>query len=470
MVFSSLTFLFAFLPPVVVCFFALPPRARTPFLVVVSWLFYAWGEKEIVLFLVATTVVNWALALWLERAQSDRRKLILAVAAVANIGALLFFKYTNFFIQNVNEILSVAGVAPLQVPLVHLPIGVSFVTFEALSYVIDVYRRDLSAARNPLHVAFYISFFPHLIAGPILRYRDIAGPLAGPAVTLSEFDRGVSRFISGLAKKVLLANTLGHVADQIFALGPAQLGTSVAWLGSVAYAFQIYFDFSGYSDMAIGLGHMFGFTLPENFRQPYTAQSIQEFWRRWHISLSSWFRDYLFRPLGGSRLGAARTYCNLLIVFLLCGLWHGAKWNFVAWGLFHGAFLVMERTPLGRLFTRAPRPARHAYTILVVLIGWVFFRADTLGQALRYLRAMAGLGYPASVRAVDFVTLELVITMSVAAMLATVPWNERLKLARLGVVRPLAELSTVAVQLALLALSILYLAAGTYNPFIYFRF
>jgi len=470
MVFSSLTFLFAFLPPVVLCFFALPPRARTPFLVVVSWLFYAWGEKEIVLFLVATTVINWALALSLERAPSDRRKLILAVAAVANIGALLFFKYTRFFIQNLNAMLTAAGVEPLQVPLVHLPIGVSFVTFEALSYVIDVYRRDLSAARNPLHVAFYISFFPHLIAGPILRYRDIAGPLAAPAVTLSEFDRGVSRFISGLAKKVLLANTLGHVADQIFALGPAQLGTSVAWLGSVAYAFQIYFDFSGYSDMAIGLGHMFGFTLPENFRQPYTARSIQEFWRRWHISLSSWFRDYLFRPLGGSRLGAARTYCNLLIVFLLCGLWHGAKWNFVVWGLFHGAFLVLERTPLGGLLTRAPRPARHAYTILVVLIGWVFFRADTLGQALRFLRAMAGLGYPASVRAVDFVTPELVITMSVAAMLATVSWDERLKLARLGVVKPLAELSTVAVQLALLALSILYLAAGTYNPFIYFRF
>jgi alginate O-acetyltransferase complex protein AlgI len=458
MLFTSPTFLFLFLPVVVAAFWIAPKRLRTPMLVVASWIFYAWGQGRLVVLLALSTVFNWALALVLDRAQSTpRRRLLLVLGVAINIGALVYFKYTNFLFIMLNRLLARAGGSPVPHALVALPIGISFVTFEAVSYLIDVYRRETPASRNPAHVAFYLSFFPHLIAGPILRFADIAAPLARPVVTLAACDRGVSRFIDGLGKKMLLANPLGHVVDQIFALPAAALGGPAAWLGIVCYALQIYFDFSGYSDMAIGLGHMLGFTLPENFRLPYTADSIRDFWRRWHMTLSSWFRDYLFVPLGGSRDGRLKTYRNLLLVFLLCGFWHGASGRFVVWGLFHGVFLSLERTRFGALLGRAPILLRRAYAFVVVLVGWVFFRAEGLGSALRYLRAMFGGGASAPMPARSFLTLEVEIALAVGVLLAMVPFSMPRVPAMIG-------------QMTVLALSILSVAAGTYNPFIYFRF
>ncbi|HWE31764.1 MAG TPA: MBOAT family protein [Polyangia bacterium] len=473
MVFSSPIFLFLFLPLTLAGFFVVPRALRTPFLVLMSLGFYAWGEKQIVLVLLFSIVANWLLALVVERSQrASTRTALLVVAVALNIGALLYFKYFNFIVGNLNQLLHDLGRRQIKVAPVHLPIGVSFVTFEALSFVIDVYRRVARAPRNPLHVAFYVSFFPHLIAGPILRFRDIADAVARPRVTSDGFQSGVARFIVGLGKKMLLANPLGAMVDKVFALQPAQLGCATAWAGIVAYALQIYFDFSGYTDMAIGLGRMFGFSLPENFRLPYAAQSIKDFWRRWHMSLSTWFRDYLFVPLGGSRVGTARTYRNLLIVFFLCGLWHGASWTFVIWGLFHGAFLVLERTAFGRWLDTAPRPLRHGYTLLIVLVGWVFFRAETIQQAAAYLRAMGGATSAHSTDLVGYLSIRVRLAFVLATLGATLPlarWRDRIAPHR-GVAQLGWHLSGAVIGLAVLALTMSFVASETYNPFIYFRF
>ena len=471
MVFTSPTFLFLFLPVVLAGFFVTPPRLRTALLVVASWVFYAWGEKHLVVLLALSTVINWALAMMLDRtAAPPLRRVLLVIAVVVNIGALLYFKYTNFLFLNVNTLLERAGLASIAHVPVHLPIGISFVTFEAVSYVVDVYRRHTPAYRNPVHVAFYLSFFPHLVAGPILRFSDIAAPLPKPIVALADLDLGVSRFINGLGKKMLLANPLGNVADQVFALPFAELGGPTAWLGIVCYALQIYFDFSGYSDMAIGLGHMFGFTLPENFRHPYTAESIRDFWRRWHVSLSSWFRDYLFVPLGGNRGGQAKTYRNLLVVFLLCGFWHGASWTFIVWGLFHGTFLVLERTRFGMVIDAGPVIARRLYALCVVLVGWVFFRAETFPAAIGYLLAMCGIGSAGATaaRPIYFLTIEVQLALIIGIILALRPFQSQVS--RFAPSPAAVRAPQAIVQLAVLALALLYVAAGTYNPFIYFRF
>ena len=457
MVFSSVTFLFLFLPIVLAAFWLTPPRWRTSVLVAASWIFYAWGEKTLVALLVLSALFNWAMAIEIGGADGRVRRVLLTVAVAVNLAALVYFKYTDFLLAQLNALLAWGHVRRVIWQPVHLPIGISFVTFEAISYLVDVYRGHLRPAKNPINVAFYLAFFPHLIAGPILRYSDIAPSLEKPWPGLTEFDRGVARFITGLGKKVLIANVLGQVADQIFALPGAQLGTAVAWLGILCYSLQIYFDFSGYSDMAIGLGHLFGFTLPENFRLPYTADSIRDFWRRWHISLSSWFRDYLFLPLGGSRQGPARTYRNLLVVFLLCGLWHGASTTFIVWGLYHGVFLALERTRFGAGLARLPALVRRAYTVLVVMVGWVLFRAATLAAATGYLAAMFGKGGHDRVPLRYYLSPEVLLVLAVAMPLSV--WSVTL--------RPAPALM---VQTAVFVLSLLYVAAGTYNPFIYFRF
>jgi len=457
MVFSSVTFLFLFLPIVLVVFWLTPARWRTPLLVAASWIFYAWGEKALVALLVVSALFNWSIAIEIAAADGRARRVLLSVAIAVNLAALVYFKYTDFFLAQLNAGLAWAHMRRVIWQPVHLPIGISFVTFEAISYLVDVYRGHLRPARSPVNVAFYLAFFPHLIAGPILRYADIAPSLEKPRPGLTEFDRGVARFITGLGKKVLIANVLGQVSDQIFALPGAQLGTAVAWLGILCYSLQIYFDFSGYSDMAIGLGHLFGFTLPENFRLPYTADSIRDFWRRWHISLSSWFRDYLFLPLGGSRGGAARTARNLLIVFLLCGLWHGASTTFIVWGLYHGAFLALERTRFGAGLARLPAMVRRGYAVLVVMVGWVFFRTATLAAAGGYLAAMFGNGGHDRVPLRLYLSPEVMLVLAVAVPLSV--WSVTL--------RPVPAL---ILQTAVFVLSLLYVAAGTYNPFIYFRF
>src|SRR5215471_8104535 len=344
MVFSSPIFLFLFLPITLAVYFVLPKRARNTWLFAASLVFYGWGEPKFLAVMLASIICNFLLAQWIEKqGNRDRARRVLTLAVAINIGLLAFFKYTDFVVENLNTGLVDLGVRPLTVPSIALPIGISFFTFHALSYVIDVYRGDARALRNPIDMGLYISLFSQLIAGPIIRYHDIAAQLRERWVTRSMFARGVSRFITGLGKKVLIANTLAVPVDLIFTIPSDQLTGGLAWLGVICYALQIYFDFSGYSDMAIGLGLMFGFRFLEKFNYPYISQSITEFWRRWHISLSNWFRDYLYIPLGGNRRGRLRGYFNLVIVFLLCGLWHGASWPFVLWGTWHGLFLVAER-------------------------------------------------------------------------------------------------------------------------------
>lgn len=481
MLFSSLVFLCLFLPAVLAGNFLLGKRYRNLWLLMASLFFYAWGEIFYVGLMLASIGVNYLAGALIQRWHGQRAAFgVLSLVVAANLGVLAYFKYTDFVIASVNPLLSAADIAPLASPGIHLPIGISFFTFQALSYVVDVYRRDVPVSSNLLQVGVYISLFPQLIAGPIIRYRDVASQIVQRTITRGDFALGVERFILGLAKKVLLANTLAQAVDQIFSLPPAELSAGAAWFGALGYALQIYFDFSGYSDMAIGLGRMLGFHYLENFNFPYSAQSIQEFWRRWHISLSNWFRDYLYIPLGGSRRGAFRTYRNLLVVFVLCGLWHGASWTFVVWGGIHGLFIVAEKLTLHRFLERLWVPFRHLYAMVVVLVAWVFFRCETVSAALSFLGRMLvpfsfGAGQKVPYPVDFFLTPELLVAL-VVAIVFSVPWAERLR-ARCagswgwtGRTQWPVDGSRLAVSGALLFASVLQLASGAYNPFIYFRF
>jgi len=486
LLFTEPTFLFLFLPLLLALYFA--PSAggsRTHgeyanwLLLIASVVFYAKGGGSFTWLMLAMIAFNYWMAIAVDRGRErGTAKRWLTAAVAADLLVLGIFKYANFFADNVNALLLVLSRQPIVVPRVLLPIGISFFTFHAISYVVDVYRRDAVAQKSPVHAALYMLLFPQLIAGPIIRYRDIADQLARRIVTLDDFAYGVRRFIIGLAKKVLIANVVAGPADRIFGMPEAQLSAGHAWLGVTCYTLQIYFDFSGYSDMAIGLGRIFGFRFPENFRWPYVASSVQDFWRRWHLSLSTWFRDYLYIPLGGNRVAAARQYRNLVTVFFLCGLWHGASWNFVIWGLWHGAFLVIERVLRDR---RAPVVAGaqamgiaswpiwpHLYTMIVVMIGWVFFRAETLPGAIAFLKAMFGLNVAttAPFTLAYFLTPELWLAAAAGAIGST-PWIPRLARRERSIV--VDALGTAALFGVLIA-SILQVAARTYNPFIYFRF
>ncbi|HET6956317.1 MAG TPA: MBOAT family protein [Vicinamibacterales bacterium] len=488
MLFTEPTFLFLFLPLLLLLYFIRGSREHAAYgnwlLLAASVIFYAKGGGAFTWLMLGSIAFNYWMAIAVDRAHGTpagaRR---LAFAVTVNLVVLGIFKYANFFADNVNAVLTAAHVRPVAVPHVLLPIGISFFTFHAISYVIDVSRRDATAQKSPVHAALYLLLFPQLIAGPIIRYRDIADQLARRVVSLDDFAYGVRRFVIGLGKKVLIANVVAGPADKIFGMPAAELSTAHAWLGIVCYTLQIYFDFSGYSDMAIGLGRMFGFRFPENFRWPYVATSVTNFWRRWHISLSTWFRDYLYIPLGGNRVSPARRYRNLVTVFFLCGLWHGASWNFVIWGLWHGSFLVIERV----LFHREDRKAQpnsavpsgvlawpiwpHVYTLLIVMIGWVFFRADTLPGAIAFLRSLAGMNVavPTPYTVAWYLTPELWIALGAGAIGST-PWVPALA-ARLSDNRSWSlPLLNTAALLTLLLLSIMSMAARTYNPFIYFRF
>jgi alginate O-acetyltransferase complex protein AlgI len=481
-VFSSPLFLFAFLPVLLGLYFITGPRLRNLLLLVASLLFYIWGEGTYVLVMIAIIAINYGLGRLMASLKPGwQHKAALALAVIVNLGLLIVFKYSNFLVGQLNLMLAILLVPPVTINPVHLPLGISFFTFHALSYVIDISRRAIGSAR-PLDFALYMTFFPHSIAGPIVRYGDISGQLAERVVTTAAFAAGVRRFIIGLAKKMLVANTVAVTADAIFALPGRELNFSLAWLGVACYMLQIYFDFSGYSDMAIGLAKLFGIDFVENFNYPYTARSITDFWRRWHMSLSSWFRDYLYIPLGGNRLGRARTYANLVTVFFLCGLWHGASWTFVAWGLFHGIFLVGERLRDGRLLKSLSAPVQHAYTLVVVAVGWVVFRADTIGHAGAFLRAMIGFGRG---RGLEYHTglyldTQLVLALAAGAIGATqlfpraVRFQEGVVASTAGVIRSVVStgfaLADVAGHSVLLLVSTMLLAAGTHNPFIYFRF
>jgi alginate O-acetyltransferase complex protein AlgI len=485
MVFSSPIFLFLFLPIVLAGCLLPGLRLRNLWLLVFSVLFYTWGEVSFVGLMLGSTIINFGLGRWVEQETDEkRRRWAVGVAIALNLGLLAVFKYTDFAVHNLNIILGILGAKPVSVKAVRLPIGISFFTFHAISYVMDIYRRKWASAKNPADVALYIFFFPQLIAGPILRWSAIAPQIANRQQTSDRFAQGIRRFVQGLAKKVLIANAVAVPADTIFnwSANWNDLTLATAWIGAICYMLQIYFDFSGYSDMAIGLGKMFGFEFMENFNYPYIAQSIRDFWRRWHISLSSWFRDYLYIPLGGNRCSEGRNQLNLVIVFLLCGLWHGASWTFVVWGLYHGAFIVLEHGRFGRILEGSAKPLRHGYALLVMLVGWVFFRAPTIFSALSYLNNMAGikLNNDSVQTLTGAMNHQSWFALIVGLLLAT-PVSSWIKTWVVGKLencpegwRTAAQGAGAGVQfvalLALLIISAAWLAGGTYNPFIYFRF
>jgi alginate O-acetyltransferase complex protein AlgI len=489
MLFSSPVFLFLFMPLVLIGYWSVPRAFRNSILFLASILFYAWGERFFVVVMLASIAANFLLGLALDAVEQPRqRKAVVVCAVVLNIGLLAFFKYSEFLIVNLNGLLALVGVTSVAVVPQHLPLGISFFTFHALSYVIDVYRGVAKAQRRPIDYALYISFFPQLIAGPIIRYHDIFRQLEHRKVRLELAASGIERFLAGFGKKMMLANPLGEVADRIFAVPGAELSPAAAWLGVICYTLQIYLDFSAYSDMAIGLARIFGFKFLENFNYPYLSQSIQEFWRRWHISLSNWFRDYLYIPLGGSRVPNWRIYVNLIVVFFLCGLWHGANWTFVVWGMIHGCFLILERVGIAKLLARMPRPVRHLYTLMVVMLAWVFFRSADLPQALQHLRVMFGLGGVSSMEFLQYVDPMMIFSLVLGILASagaftrlTADWRSR-KGQSEGYLHPgiddlqierdggwvLGARFVVLLSIGLLACS--QVAAGTYNPFIYFRF
>jgi len=481
--FTAPAFLFLFLPVVLAAYFVSPRPLRNFVLLIASILFYAEGERIYTLVMIFSIVFNYLMGLMLEGSSGKTTTRALLVAGVAvNLALLGTYKYADFVTGNVNAALGALHLRALPLPHLHLPIGISFFTFHALSYLTDVYRRQVRAMRRFDSFALYITLFPQLIAGPIIRYKTIASQFSDRRVTLDGFAQGIRRFIIGMGKKLIVADTVAYTADQIFFHAhTAQLTPAVAWLGVLCYTIQIYFDFSGYSDMAIGMGRMFGFVFPENFNYPYIANSISDFWRRWHMTLSSWFRDYLYIPLGGNRCPAWRVYLNLLIVFFLCGLWHGATWSFIAWGLFHGAFLIIERGRIGLWLSQLARPLQHAYMLLVVMVGWVFFNAHNLSQAVDYLSVMAGLRhgsgleYPLSLYLNP--ALILALLAGIAGSTPIVPFLrkswERVAGRSQGTSIVLDVLGR-GISMALLALvfvgSTMLSAHGSYSPFIYYRF
>lgn len=462
MVFSSTLFLFWFLPVVLIGYYLCGKKAKNYWLLLASLFFYSWGEPKYVLLMFTLIVINYICGLLLAR---DHNRYLLCATVIFNLGILGYFKYFNVLMETVNAVLSLIGGQTVSLNQIALPIGISFFTFQIMSYVIDVYRGTVPPQKSLAKLALYISLFPQLIAGPIVRYSDVAAQIDERNVTLGGIYTGAVRFMIGLSKKVLLSNQMAAIADAAFIQSdpPALL----AWMGAVAYALQIYFDFSGYSDMAIGLGKLFGFDFLENFNYPYISSSVKEFWRRWHISLSSWFRDYLYIPLGGSHCSREKTYRNLLIVFSMTGLWHGASWNFVVWGLWHGAFLILERV-LGNRF-RMPKWLGHIYTMLVVLIGWVFFRADTLGQAAVYLRSMAGNPLEGALYSLSHLDREKVFFFALS-LIFCLPAGKWIN-SRLGETsRSFAQTARDTALAAVFFVTILYVVSSGFNPFIYFRF
>ncbi|MCF8277548.1 MAG: MBOAT family protein [Flavobacteriales bacterium] len=477
MLFSSLLFLFAFLPTVLLLNLVFKKNARNFLLLFFSLLFYAWGGVTDTLILIGSIIINHVLASRIVATDGMSRKRWLQIGIITNALIIISFKYLGFMAENLNLVFSSIGFA-MEIPRIkiRLPLGISFFTFQQMSMLWDIYRQHDKRKLKLAETALYVSFFPQLIAGPIVRYHDIIDQIRNRVLSIDLFHSGVQRFIIGLFRKVILANTCAIIADEIMDLPVTELSTSVAWLGIVAYAFQIYFDFSGYSDMAIGIGRMLGFRILENFNFPYVSRSIQEFWRRWHMSLSTWFRDYVYIPLGGNRMGVARTYINLLTVFFLTGLWHGATWSFIFWGLFHGFFLVLERLGMNNLLDRLPRPISWSYTMLVVLVGWVFFRIEDFSSASNYVGLLFGLGESNPISVLQFVDREKLLVLAAAGLFSTtlpqlvLNWITT-QLSKLGNWHqwPL-ELFKAAVLLLIVLSCAMYENADSYNPFIYFRF
>ncbi|CDB40106.1 putative alginate O-acetyltransferase [Azospirillum sp. CAG:260] len=468
MLFSSMTFLFVFMPLVMAVYFLSKKEIRNYVLLIASIIFYAWGEPRYLAIMIITILVNYAGAILLDKHYSSRQRLwIVSLTIVLDLSFLFYFKYFNFVVDNINGVLA----TDFQLLDVIMPIGISFYTFQAMSYLIDVYRREVPAQKDVYKLALYIVLFPQLVAGPIVKYHDVCEQIDNRTIEFKNVIIGFKRFITGLAKKVLIANTLAEVVDKIFAQAPENLTTGVSWLGAVAYCLQLYYDFSGYSDMAIGLGLMFGFRFLENFNYPYISKSITEFWRRWHISLATWFKLYLYIPLGGNRKGAVRTYWNLFAVFLVTGIWHGAAWSYVAWGIWNGIFIVIERffgldkDKNDRWYVSA---AKHVYAFFAIVWGMIIFRAESLSYAYEYICRMLHIDVTKHLPDYDYGVNNKFAIMLIVGLICAMPVCRNLIYIKY---EHKVQRTLVNIWLFLLFFwSTISLAASTYNPFIYFRF
>lgn len=468
MLFSSMTFLFVFMPLVMAVYFLSKKEIRNYVLLIASIIFYAWGEPRYLAIMIITILVNYAGAILLDKHYSSRQRLwIVSLTIVLDLSFLFYFKYFNFVVDNINGVLA----TDFQLLDIIMPIGISFYTFQAMSYLIDVYRREVPAQKDVYKLALYIVLFPQLVAGPIVKYHDVCEQIDNRTIEFKNVIIGFKRFITGLAKKVLIANTLAEVVDKIFAQAPENLTTGVSWLGAVAYCLQLYYDFSGYSDMAIGLGLMFGFRFLENFNYPYISKSITEFWRRWHISLATWFKLYLYIPLGGNRKGAVRTYWNLFAVFLVTGIWHGAAWSYVAWGIWNGIFIVIERffgldkDKNDRWYVSA---AKHVYAFFAIVWGMIIFRAESLSYAYEYICRMLHIDVTKHLPDYDYGVNNKFAIMLIVGLICAMPVCRNLIYIKY---EHKVRRTLVNIWLFLLFFwSTISLAASTYNPFIYFRF
>ena len=466
MLFSSATFIFIFLPIICVLYFLARNELRNYILLIGSLLFYAWGEPRYLAIMLLTILTNYLGALAIER-YPKRKSITLILGILVNLSFLFYFKYFNFAAETINSLCKL----DIQLIKVIMPIGISFYTFQAMSYLVDVYRGEVAVQKDIYKLSLYVTLFPQLVAGPIVKYHDVAEQISNREVTFHKVTYGVKRFIIGLAKKMILANSFGEIADSIFNQPVANFDTATAWVGAIAYSLQLYFDFSGYSDMAIGLGTIFGFKFLENFNYPYISKSITEFWRRWHISLSTWFKEYLYIPLGGNRVSLQRTYINLFIVFLATGIWHGASWNFVIWGLWHGFFIIMERATgwHKKEGGNVLNTIKHIYTIFIFVIGWVMFRADNMSYAWDYLKNMFGLitEHTLAYTIGYYVGTSDIILFGIAVICSIPIFRDILQ------ITPASKHIYSVINIWLLVLftiSVSLIAASTYNPFIYFRF
>jgi len=466
MVFSSILFLFTFLPVALGLYYIAPKQIKNTVLLLISLIFYAWGEPVYVFLMIFTIVFDYSIGIFMENKSTLIRKRLFILTLTANLGVLFFFKYWGFLIETINQLFNL-GIPYTALPL---PIGISFYTFHILSYFIDVYLKRVPVQKNIISFGLYITMFPQLMAGPIIRYPNIYQQLSERTVTQDKFGLGVERFIQGLGKKVLIANNIGYVWTMVQAMEISQISVLTAWIGILAFSFQIYFDFSGYSDMAIGLAKMFGFEFPENFNYPYISKNVSEFWRRWHISLGMWFREYLYIPLGGNRVPLPRFFINLCIVWFFTGLWHGASWNFVVWGLYYGLLLFIEKVFLKSFLEKIPPFLQHVYALIFIIIGWVFFASPDLGYALNYLSILF---FTAGAPLIDTTGLYYLYTSFVLFVICCVCstpvihtlYDKLIHSEKKGVVPTALGLNGI-----IMFLSIAYLVTETYNPFLYFRF
>ena len=472
MVFSSMIFLWIFLPTVLICYFLSPQRFRNGLLVFFSLLFYAWGEPVYIFLMLLCVGVNYTGGQMLEKYPRQKKK-VLCITVVVNLLLLCYFKYFGLLADLLNGIITAAGGSGFSFTQAALPVGISFYTFQALSYVIDVYRGEVKAQKKFGYVLLYISFFPQLIAGPIVKYKNIEKQIQKRRVTVEKFAAGIMRFICGLGKKVLLANAFAKVVDSVYSCSPTDVSRKALWLAAILYMLQIYYDFSGYSDMAFGLGKMFGFDFCETFRQPYLATSVQDFWRRWHISLSSWFRDYVYIPLGGNRCGQKRTYLNLMVVFFLTGLWHGAGITFILWGLYQGLFLILERAWLGRKLDKLPGFVSCMYMLVIEFFGWILFRSESLEMLVSYLKNMfAPHGGIILVSAYLDKKMLFLILVGILFCGSIQLLYARMRVRMNGLLKEKGAVTVPRILgcMLILWLSISSLVSNSYNPFIYFRF